>query len=303
MERASIVKSFARKVAVITGAGSGMGRYLAVLLAREGADVVICDVNEDALEETRSMLERYNVAVSSHVLDVADKQAIEALPAKVVQQHGKVDLVFNNAGVSVGSPFAEMSEEDWDWALGINLHGVVNSTRAFLPYLLERPEAALVNTSSIFAMVTIPNQTVYHASKFAVRGFTESLAKEMEGTGLRVHCVHPGHIGTNILANSRMKLDPDNEGAVSILGVNPASQEELAASFRDNGMHPSKAARIILDGVRRNKRRILVGMDARFLDWSQRLLPGHYAKLWPFFMIPIALLRSKKPIRSMRHET
>ena len=127
------MKTFKNKVAVITGAGSGMGRYLAVLLAKDGADVCICDVNEKTLSETSAMLRKFNVAVSSHILDVSDKEAIEALPQKVIDQHGKVDMVFNNAGVTAGSHFQDMKEDNWDWVMGINFDGVINSTRAFIP--------------------------------------------------------------------------------------------------------------------------------------------------------------------------
>ena len=199
------MKTFKDKVAVITGAGSGMGRYLAVLLAQDGADVCVCDVNEETLNETVEMLRKYNVSVSSHILDVSDKDSIEALPQKVIDQHGKVDMVFNNAGVATGSHFKDMEEENWDWVMGINFDGVINSTRAFIPHMIDSPEAAIVNTSSIFGMVAVPGQTVYHATKFAVRGFTESLALEMKETNpnLQIHCVHPGHIGTNIAASAR----------------------------------------------------------------------------------------------------
>ncbi|MGB1191198.1 MAG: SDR family oxidoreductase, partial [Pseudomonadales bacterium] len=238
------MKTFAQKVAVITGAGSGMGRYLAILLARAGADVVICDVNPETLKETEKLVQQHNVAVSSFELDMADKAAIEALPEQVIARHGKVDMLFNNAGVTAGADFENMSEADWDWVMNINLNGVVNATRAFLPYLKMQPEAALINTSSIFGMIAVAKQSVYHATKFAVRGFTEGLAREYAGTGLSVHCVHPGHIGTNIVANSRF-----NEEEIAtdrkLLGVN-GSQEEMATLFRDNGMHPSRAADIIL---------------------------------------------------------
>ena len=143
------MKTFRDKVAVITGAGSGMGRYLAILLAKDGADVVVCDVNQETLNETVEMLRKYNVSVSSHLLDVADKEEIEALPQKVVDQHGKVDLVFNNAGVSTGKHFKDMEEDNWDWVMDINFHGVINSTRAFIPHLKDRPEAAIINTLSL----------------------------------------------------------------------------------------------------------------------------------------------------------
>ena len=296
------MKTFKDKVAVVTGAGSGMGRYLSVLLAKDGADVVACDVNQETLNETVEMLRKYNVSVSSHVLDVADKEAIEALPQKVIDQHGKVDLVFNNAGVSTGKHFKDMEEENWDWVMDINLHGVINSTRAFIPHLIDRPEAAIVNTSSIFGMVAVPGQTVYHATKFAVRGFTESLALEMAQTNekLQIHCVHPGHVGTNIVTNSRIDLQTDEERGSSIFTRNqPTTLEEMADSFREGGMHPSKAAQIILKGVKKNKRRIFIGLDSKLLELSQRIFPNKYHRLWPFFMIPMMIFRNKKPLKSL----
>tara|TARA_B100000953_G_scaffold190116_1_gene156551 strand:- start:841 stop:1752 length:912 start_codon:yes stop_codon:yes gene_type:complete len=302
------MKNFRDKVAVITGAGSGIGRYLAVLLAKDGADVVICDVNQDTLSKTAEMLRKYNVSVSSHVLDVADKKRIEALPGKVIEQHGQVDLVFNNAGVTTGSHFKDMQEDNWDWVMGINLEGVVNSTRAFIPHMIDRSEAAIVNTSSIFGMVAVPGQSVYHATKFAVRGFTESLALEMATTNpnLQVHCVHPGHIGTNIAATARMdeeefnKQVKEQQNNSSIFTRNaPKTLEEMGNQFREGGMHPSKAANIILNGVKKNKSRIFIGLDAKLLDLSQRLFPKHYHKTWPLFMPLVMLFRDKKPLKSL----
>ena len=298
------MKNFKNKVAVITGAGSGMGRYLAILLAKDGADVCICDVNEQTLSETLAMLRKFNVSVSSHILDVSDKEAIEALPQKVIDQHGKVDLVFNNAGVTAGSHFKDMKEDNWDWVMGINFNGVVNSTRAFIPRMINNSEAAIVNTSSIFGMVAVPGQTVYHATKFAVRGFTESLALEMKQTNpnLQIHCVHPGHIGTNIAATARMSDEDfnDNETRPSIFSKNaPKTQQEMGELFREGGMHPSKAAKIILNGVKKNKSRIFIGLDARLLDLSQRLFPKHYHKTWLFFIPLLTMFRNKKPLKSI----
>ena len=298
------MKTFKDKVAVITGAGSGMGRYLAMLLAKDGADVCICDVNEKTLGETLAMLRKLNVSVSSHLLDVSDKEAIEALPQKVIDQHGKVDLVFNNAGVTAGSHFQDMKEDNWDWVMGINFNGVVNSTRAFIPHMINNSEAAIVNTSSIFGMVAVPGQTVYHATKFAVRGFTESLALEMKQTNpnLQIHCVHPGHIGTNIAATARMSDEDfnDNETRPSIFSKNaPKTQQEMGELFREGGMHPSKAAKIILNGVKKNKSRIFIGLDARLLDLSQRLFPKHYHKTWLFFIPLLTMFRNKKPLKSI----
>ena len=300
------MKSFKDKVAVITGAGSGMGRYLAVLLAKDGADVSVCDVNEETLNETVEMLRKYNVSVSSHLLDVSDKDAIEALPGKVIEQHGKVDMVFNNAGVTTGTHFKDMDENNWDWVMGINFDGVINSTRAFIPHMVDSPEAAIVNTSSIFGMVAVPGQTVYHATKFAVRGFTESLAMEMKETNpnLQIHCVHPGHIGTNIAADARFDEENFNQDETqasnSIFTRNaPKSQKEMGDMFREGGMHPSKAAEIILNGVKKNKTRIFIGLDAKLLDLSQRIFPKHYHKTWAFFMPLLMIFRDKKPLKSL----
>ena len=300
------MKTFKEKVAVITGAGSGMGRYLAVLLAKEGADVSVCDVNEETLNETVEMLRKYNVSVSSHLLDVSDKEAIEALPKKVIDQHGKVDMVFNNAGVTTGSHFKDMNEDNWDWVMGINFDGVINSTRAFIPHMVDSPEAAIVNTSSIFGMVAVPGQTVYHATKFAVRGFTESLAMEMKETNpnLQIHCVHPGHIGTNIAADARFDEEnfnqDDTQVSNSIFTRNaPKSQKEMGDLFREGGMHPSKAAEIILNGVKKNKTRIFIGLDAKLLDLSQRIFPKHNHKTWALFMPLLMIFRDKKPLKSL----
>ena len=294
------MKSFLNKTAVITGAGSGMGRYLAVLLAKAGCDVAICDINEDALAGTSKMVNHYNVACSTHTVDIGDKEQIDALYEEVIQRHKTVDLLFNNAGITVLSNFEHMPEKDWDRVINVNFHGVVNLTRKFLSHLSERPEAALVNTSSIFGMITVPNQSVYHAAKFAVRGFTESITKEFKGTNLQIHAVHPGHIGTNILASAKREESAPDLSLVNIVGKN-LSQEEQGKIFRENGMHPSRAAQIILEGVKAKKSRILVGLDAIVMDLSQRLTPTHYQKLWPFLLLPLFVFRRhlRRPISGL----
>ena len=290
------MKDFRGKTAVITGAGSGMGRYLAVLLARAGANVAICDINEETLNGTAAMVRQYNVALSSHVVDMGDMERIEALPDEVVSRHGSVDLVFNNAGVTMGSSFAAMSEEDWDWVMNINLNGVVKASRVFLPLLKDRPEAAIINTSSIFGMIAVAGQSVYHATKFGVRGFTESLAKEFKDTPVQVHCVHPGHIGTNIVANSRFNEEDDSKF------MRQDNVDEMADMFRSGGMHPSRAAQIILDGVTCKKRRIFVGLDAKLMDLAQRITPMHYEWLLPVINLPLYFLRNKKPLKDLPAE-
>ena len=296
------MKDFKDKVAVITGAGSGIGRYLAVLLAKYGAHVAICDINEKTLNETSEMLRKYNVSVSNHLLDVSDSEAVEALPKKVIEAHGKVNLVFNNAGVTAVSEFKDLEKKDWEWVMGVNFHGVVNSTRSFIPHLIDQPEAAIINTSSIFGMVAVPGQTVYHASKFGVRGFTESLALEMaqSNENLQIHCVHPGHVGTNIAGSARVdkeRFETADQGGSIFSRKAPSNLKEMGDQFKEGGMHPSKAAQIILNGVKKNKRRIFIGLDSRLLELSQRLFPNKYHYTWPFFMIPLMWLRDKKPLK------
>lgn len=292
------MKDFEGKTAVITGAGSGMGRYLAVLLAKAGANVAICDINEETLNGTAAMVRQYNVAVSTHIVDMGDMERIAALPEEVVSHHGSVDLVFNNAGVTMGSSFSGMSEEDWDWVMNINLNGVVKASRVFLPLLKDRPEAALINTSSIFGMIAVAGQSVYHATKFGVRGFTESLAKEFKDSSVQVHCVHPGHIGTNIVANARFNEEDD----ATFLRQDDVDVDEMAKMFKTGGMHPSRAAQIILNGVQRKKRRIFVGLDAKLMDLAQRITPMHYEWLLPVINAPLYLLRNKKPLQDLPEE-
>ena len=170
--------------------------------------------------------------------------------------------------------------------------------------MIHNSEAAIVNTSSIFGMVAIPGQSVYHATKFAIRGFTESLALEMKQTNpnLQIHCVHPGHIGTNIASSARMSEEDfdKTQARMSIFNRNPPkTQQEMGELFKEGGMHPSKAAKIILNGVKKNKSRIFVGLDAKLLDLSQRLFPKHYHKTWPLFIPLLTLFRDKKPLKSI----
>ena len=296
------MNTFDNKVAVVTGAASGMGRYLAVLLAKMGCNVAICDVNEQELDNTAKMLGNYNVATSRHDVDIADQLAIEKFHQEVIDKHQRVDLVFNNAGITVMSEFGDMPEADWDRVMKVNLDGVSNMTRKFLPDLKSRPEAALINTSSIFGMVAVPGQSVYHATKFAVRGFTESLAKEMKGTNLQVHCVHPGHVGTNIASSA--KYVESKEGQTSTLLGKKFSVEEQGKMFKENGMHPSRAAKIILNGVRKNRTRIFVGLDARLMELSQRIFPTNYQKTWPLItgLVIARNQRLKNPLPNLPEE-
>ena len=283
------MKTFQNKVSVVTGAGSGMGRYLALNLAQEGSDVVICDINQKALNETKDLIKAYNVSCSSLNLDLREKNNIDTLVEETISNHGKVDLVFNNAGVVTASPFLEMKESDWDWCNDLNYNSLVYCSRAFLPHLMKENESALVNTSSIFGIITTPNNTVYHATKFAVRGFTESLAMELRDDPIQINCVYPGHIGTNIVLDARFKKEillTNGEYAKDSNGK-PLTVEDVGSTFRETGMNPNKAAKIILKGVKKNKRRIFVGLDAKVMEIAQRLSPSHYIRIIPILNLLI----------------
>ena len=283
------MKTFQNKVSVVTGAGSGMGRYLALNLAQKGSDVVICDINQKALNETEDLIKAYNVSCSSLNLDLREKNNIDTLVEETISNHGKVDLLFNNAGVVTASPFLEMKESDWDWCNDLNYNSLVYCSRAFLPHLMKENESALVNTSSIFGIITTPNNTVYHATKFAVRGFTESLAMELRDDPIQINCVYPGHIGTNIVLDARFKKEillTNGEYAKDSNGK-LLTVEDVGSTFRETGMNPNKAAKIILKGVKKNKRRIFVGLDAKVMEIAQRLSPSHYIRIIPILNLLI----------------
>src|SRR5580692_10974335 len=199
------MKDFNNRVAAITGAGSGIGRALANNLARQGAHLALADIDDAGLAETVSLCEGYGVKITSQHVDVADRAAVEAWAEQVVADHGKVNLIFNNAGVALGATIESMSYEDFEWLMGINFWGVTYGTKAFLPYLKASGEGHIVNLSSVFGLLSIPSQSAYNAAKFGVRGFTDSLRMELEIERACVSSttVHPGGIKTNIVRNMR----------------------------------------------------------------------------------------------------
>jgi len=201
------LKDFKEKVALITGAGSGIGRALALELADSGCSLALVDWNEDSLAETKLLLEKKNVAVSTHAFDISDREKVNDLPNQVLSHHDQIDMVFNNAGLSIVGSVKEVDEEDWSFGLDILLNSVIQMTTVFLPLLEKRPEAAIINTSSIFGLFSVPKQSIYNVGKFGVKAFTESLSLEMEvsKSPVEVYCVFPGHIGTNIYSSSRFK--------------------------------------------------------------------------------------------------
>ena len=266
------MKDFRNKVAAITGAGSGMGRSLAVLLASRGCHVALSDINEAGLAETVKLLDGTGIKVTAQKLDVADKAAVFAWAEQVARDHGKINLIFNNAGVALGSAIDGGSYEDLEWIMNINFWGVVHGTKAFLPYLKDAGEGHVINTSSVFGLFAVPSQSAYNASKFAVRGFTEALRQELEMEGVNVSAtsVHPGGIKTNIARAARM------DQSVTKLGLSTDSTEKFEKLCPTTA---DKAAEIIIRGVEKNQRRVLVGTDAKVLDLMVRLLPSTYQKL------------------------
>ncbi len=264
------MKQLKNSVAVVTGAGSGIGQALALALAKEGCHLALSDINTAGLEATCQRIAEQGSEVKIHTqsLDVADRQAVLDYAAQVHAELGEINIVINNAGVALSSGVDEVKREDFEWLMNINFWGVVNGSEAFLPYLKQAKHSHLINISSVFGMIAVPRQSSYNAAKFAVRGYTEALRQEMrlKYPNVEVSCVHPGGIATEIARNARV-----SEGE---------NKEELAASF-DKLAHttPQKAASIIVAGIKKNKPRIMVGWDAHVIHFLYRLLGIRYQGL------------------------
>jgi NAD(P)-dependent dehydrogenase (short-subunit alcohol dehydrogenase family) len=259
------------RVAAVTGAASGIGRALARDLADRGCHLALSDVADDELAETVRLCSGAGVKITSQHLDVADREAVHAWANQVVLDHGRANLIFNNAGVAVVAAFETMSYEDFEWLMSINFWGVVHGTKAFLPHLKASGEGHIVNVSSVFGLISVPSQSAYNAAKFAVRGFTEALRMELRIEGANVSCttVHPGGIKTNIVRNAR--LDEETQAGGS---------ETAARDFDKAAMTtPEKAARQILGAVEHDRRRVLVGPDAIVVDLLARLPSALYQGL------------------------
>lgn len=267
------MKDFKNKVAAITGASSGIGRALALELSARGCHLALSDVNRAGLTETAQLVsESSSVKVTTQVVDVAKRQAVHNWAGKVAAEHGAVHLVFNNAGVALGSTIEGADYDDLEWIMNINFWGVVHGTKAFLPYLRVAGEGHIVNVSSVFGIIGVPSQGAYNATKFAVRGFTEALRQELDidGGSISATSVHPGGIKTNIAQAARIADNMDG-----VLGGK--SEADGKAAFEKLFITtPESAARTILKGVRRDSRRVLIGPDAHAIDAMARLLPSHY---------------------------
>ncbi len=261
------IMNLKNRVAVLTGAGGGIGRGVALALARRGCHLALADVNEAGLAQTAAEAARSGVRISRHVLDVASRLAVAELPAAVQADHPNVDLLINNAGVALGGTFERISEADFDWLMEINFHGLVRMTRAFLPLLQESSqETRIVNVSSLYGLISPPGQSAYSASKFAVRGFSNALRHELAGTKIGVTVVHPGGVATSIARSARVSASAPAEEVES----RRARAEKLLR------MPPGEAGEIIVRAVERRRDRVLVGNDAKIVSLLERITPIHY---------------------------
>lgn len=253
------MQKFEGRVAVVTGGGSGIGRATALRLADKGCSLALVDVNEERLDEIRAELEAKGTKVSTHIADVADSERMQALVAEVVDAHGAVHIVVNNAGVSVLKNFDEHTLEDFQWIFGINFWGVVHGCMYFLPELKKADEAHIVNVSSMFGFMGVPGQSSYCATKFAVKGFTESLWSELDGTSIGVTSIHPGGVATNIASSSRVSSEAD--------------RMHLHETTKKHGHSPDSIAHSIVSGIEKNRLRMISGVEAYVVDWAKRLFP------------------------------
>ena len=261
------MKTLDNKVVVITGAGSGIGRALALNLAARGSLLALSDIDQAGLAETvEAALAAGATNVRSDRLDVSDRVAFPAYAATVVEHFGRVNVVINNAGVALAGDLADLTYEDMDWIVGINFWGVVHGTKEFLPHLIASGDGHLVNLSSLFGLVSMPGQSAYNATKYAVRGLTEALREEMLVAGHRVGvtAVHPGGIKTAIARNARYSAQEDGEASARLF------DKKLAK------MTPERAAEIIVKGILTNKARVLVGLDAHALHHLAKLTGSRY---------------------------
>lgn len=267
------MKDLNHKVAVITGAGSGIGRALAVALANEGCSLALVDISEKGLQHTLAILHGRRNKITTHVASVADRARMAALPAEIEQAHGAIHLLFNNAGVTINKSFEDSSLEDLDFVININLYGVLYGCHFFLPYLKKQAESHIVNTSSLAGFLGLPNQASYCLSKAAVKSLSETLRAELAVHNIGVTSIHPGTIRTNIL-----------RAAADKSGDNQATTEKLAGLMERFGMPPEKLAAKVVKAVQDNRMQIRIGWDSFLGDWFKRLFPRgvHRPLQWGF---------------------
>jgi short-subunit dehydrogenase len=258
------MRSLRGKIVVITGAASGIGAALAAAMAAQGARLILADIDAPGLVSLGATLRSQGCDCHTWVTDTGNESAIYALAANTLSTLGPADIVVNNAGVGLIAPVEKLSTTDAHWLMNINFWGVVHGCRAFLPQLRQRPDTVLVNISSIFAMVSVPTQSIYNASKAAVRGFSDGLREELRGTGVDVLCVHPGGIKTNIANNAR----------ITDVSMVADSDQEMRDNFTKLAhTTPQQAAAVIVQAIVARKTRVLIGADAKLMDGMFRLFP------------------------------
>ena len=276
------MKALAGKTAVITGAASGIGRALALQCAQAGAQVAICDVAKAELEETARLISAQGGTVFALTVDVSSSVAMQAFAKAVEARFAGADVLINNAGVSLSQLLEHTTKEQMEWIFSINFWGVVHGCNAFLPLLRRSKQAHIVNISSLFGLIPMNSQGAYVASKFAVRGYTETLVIELAGSGIAVSCVHPGGVKTGIARNGR-HFDAANA---------EISAQQVAQEFeRIAQTSPERAAAMIIDGIQHRRPRIMVGLDAIFGDFLQRLSPSLVRKI--LILISMAMNKRK----------
>lgn len=302
LDDSDVASYYRNHVAAITGAGSGMGRELAIRLAKMGCHVALSDINPEQLAATKQLLSAYDVKVTMTVLDVSDNKAVEAWADSVMSDHGKVNFIFNNAGVALYSTVEGSSVSELEWVMSINFWGVVYGTKAFLPLIKNSVKQSqfgehghIINISSLFGLTAQPSQSAYNSSKFAVRGFTESLRQELniQNCGVSATCIHPGGIKTNIANSAR--------GNESIHDIGMSTGPKAIRSFNKFlKFDANEAAWIILQAAATNQQRCLIGNDAKIVDAVQRVFPSHYSQVLNDFH---QLSRKLKPRRHKKLKT
>lgn len=266
------MKTLKGKNVVITGAGGGIGRALALSFADEGCGLALSDIDGESLHGTESLSRERGARVYSRVLDVSDKEAMKGYPDKVAEALGGVDIVINNAGVVVVSSVEQHSIEDYEWLMGVNFWGVVYGCKFFIPHLRQSKDACIVNMSSVFGMLAMPHLSSYNAAKFAVRGFSESLAHELHGSSVRVMTVYPGGVRTDFVKKGRFGSTPGKK-----------SHQEFNALFTTYSMStPSAVSNAVIRGLKNHKKRVLVGPDAVSGDLVSRLFPVFHGRICRF---------------------
>jgi NAD(P)-dependent dehydrogenase (short-subunit alcohol dehydrogenase family) len=248
------------KVAAITGGGCGIGRALAGQLAPLGCHMALIDINQGRLDEAARACARDGLAITTHVADVRDRDRMRTLAEEVVKVHGGVQILVNNAGVTAWGSLEEMSFEDLDWVLDVNLKGVLNGCKFFLPYLRKEAEAHIVNVSSLLGLLGVRHQVAYCTSKYALRGLSEALDAELDGSSINVSVIHPGGVASNFVKDSR-SADPD-------------SKNKFADLVAEHSTKPDKVAARIITAIQKNKLRTRIGPDAFVGDWMKRAFPS-----------------------------